>query len=81
LSADFILKADTGGTIVVNAAAVIETPKTGGFVHYDWITGDTATLGTYKAEIEIHWPGSKSQTAPTNSYWTVEIVADLDGAA
>ena len=82
LSVDFIMKS-TGspdGITVINAPAVIETPKTGGIVRYDWALGDTAVAGAYTAEVEIHWSGSKPQTAPTNAYWTIDIGLDLDGA-
>lgn len=80
VSADFIMKSATG-TVTVNKPAVIEVPKTSGIVRYDWATPDTDTAGTYTAEVEIHWPSSKPQTAPTDSYWTIEIPSDLDGAA
>lgn len=80
VSVKFIMKADTGGTVVVNAAAVIDVPKTNGQVHYDWISADTAVVGTYRAEWEITWPGPKKQTVPTATYHTIEILADLDNA-
>lgn len=83
LSADFILRSAVppGGTVIVNRPAVIESPKTAGIIHYDWVAGDTDVSGDFFAEFEIHWPSTKPQSAPTNAYWTVHIGYDLDGAA
>ena len=77
---DFIMKAVTGGTIKVNSPAVV-VDAAGGVVRYDWTALDTNTPGSYTAEWEVHWPGPKTQTFPTASYHTVDVLADLDGAA
>jgi hypothetical protein len=69
------------GSIIVNSLATIELPKTSGIISYDWVSGDTDVPGIFYAEAEIHWNLGKPQTAPTDSYWTIEIRADLDGAA
>jgi hypothetical protein len=78
-SVKFIMKAATGGTVKVNAAAVIVTPASG-VVRYDWIAADTDTPGSYQAEWEVTWTGGKKQTFPTLTYHTVDVLADLDGA-
>lgn len=77
-SVDFIMRAESGGIMKVNAPAVIVTP-TSGVVRYDWKPEDTDTPGAYRAEWEVHWPSGKIQTFPTRSYHTVEVLADLDG--
>lgn len=64
----------------VNAAAVIVDP-TGGIVRYDWAVGDTSTPGSYEAEWEVTWSDGKTQTFPTKTYHTIDILADLDSAA
>jgi hypothetical protein len=54
-----------------------------GVVRYNWVTADTNTVGNYRCEWEILWPGSptsKPQTVPTDSYNTVDILQDLDNA-
>lgn len=76
----FIMKATAGGALTVNAAAVIVAPPTSGTVRYDWTGTDTAIAGTYQGEWEITWPGPKKQSAPTTSYHSIEILADLDNA-
>lgn len=80
VSVNFIMKATQGNTVKVNATAVVVTPASG-VVRYDWATGDTDTPGSYLAEWEVHWPSSKTQTFPTASYHTIDVLADLDGAA
>lgn len=79
VSVDFIMRPKAGGAAKVNAAATI-VDASGGVVRYDWAVGDTDTPGEFQAEWEVHWPGSKTQTFPTTSYHTVDVLADLDGA-
>lgn len=75
----FIMRATTGGTIKVTAAAV-KADAVNGVVRYDWSGTDTATIGAYQGEWEITWPGGKKQTVPTLTYHSIEILADLDNA-
>lgn len=79
-SVDFIMRPASGGTVKVNDAAVV-VDAAAGVVRYDWLLEDTDTPGSYQAEWEVHWPSSKTQTFPTTSYHTIDVLADLDGAA
>jgi hypothetical protein len=76
----FIMRPAGGGAVKVNAAAVIRDALNG-VVRYAWAVGDTNTPGQYEAEWEVIWPTAEPQTFPTLEYHTVEIRADLDGAA
>ena len=67
-------------TELVNAAAVIETPATDGYVRYDWSSGDTETLGTHLAEFEVTYSGGSKETYPRSGYINIRIEADLDNA-
>lgn len=75
----FIMKAATGNTVKVNAAATIVTPASG-IVRYDWLAVDTATPGSYLGEWEVTFTGGKKQTFPTLTFHTIDVLADLDGA-
>lgn len=76
-TAKFIMSKTPGGTPVVNAAASIIAPATGGRVTYAWTALDTATAGTYYAEFEITFPGGVLETFPNGGYITVIIGTDL----
>lgn len=92
LGVDFIMRPAAGGTAKVNTAAVIvssappvfdgtgKLTSGGSVVRYDWLAADTDTPGSYQAEWEVHWPGPKTQTFPTLTYHTIDVLADLDGA-
>ncbi len=75
----FIMRAAAGGTIKVNATAVIEDAAAGA-VRYDWITADTDTAGTYVGEIEAISAGSRKRTFPTRGYLSIVIEPDLNNA-
>jgi len=75
----FIMRNKTGGTPKVNSAAVL-VDAAAGSVRYDWAEGDTDTAGSYQAEWQITWADGKQQTAPTLTYHTIDVLADLDGA-
>lgn len=81
VSVDFIMRPIAGGTPKVNAAAVVISSGATSVVEYQWIAADTNLAGSYQAEWEVHWPSSKTQTFPTLTYHTIDVLADLDGAA
>jgi hypothetical protein len=63
----------TGDAVIVDAAAWQ--------VRYDWAPGDTNAPGDYVAEWEVTDALGKPQTFPGDSYHSVKIYPDLDGAA
>lgn len=77
---DFIMKAGgVGGTVKVNSPAVIvDAPS--GVVRYDWAAADTNAPGTYQAEWEVQWLDGMTQTFPTKTYHSIDVLADLDSA-
>lgn len=48
-----------------------------GKVTYFWQSGDTAVAGSYKAEIQVIWPGTLPQTFPADGYLQLTIKKDL----
>ena len=75
----FVMRSKDAGAVTVNAAATVVDAVLG-VVRYDWKDADTASVGSFQAEWEITWPGSKKQTVPTASYHTIDILADLNNA-
>ena len=71
----FIMKRK--GVVLINRTMVVGTPATSGNVTMAWQTGDTATPGTYQAEIEVTWPSARPQTFPANGTITVYVEAEL----
>lgn len=51
----------------INAAATVDNAASG-TVHYDWVSGDTDTPGTYEAEWEVTYTvGTKIITFPNTA--------------
>lgn len=70
-----LLKTITGSVSVVGTCTVVNA--SGGVVSYSWIPADTATANSYNGEFEITWSDGKLTTVPNDSYFTVEVKADL----
>ncbi len=50
---------------------------TAGLVEYEFTASDTQIAGAYLATIEIVFPGGARQSLPFNSYYLIEVEADL----
>lgn len=48
-----------------------------GVLTYAWADGDTDTVGQYRVEVEVTWPGGLKQTFPGAGYGDLRIVPDL----
>lgn len=77
-SATFKMRQTGQTALKVNAAMAIDADPATGRVQYDWQTGDTDTIGTYEAEIEILWTDGTIETWPNTGYASVTVAADLD---
>lgn len=76
----FIMK--SGAVVVSGTATVIDPPDADGFNwQYTWHASDTSIIGTYQAELEIHWDDGASpaqiETVPNESPLEIEIRDDL----
>lgn len=68
------------GMLVVDSAptsVVVDPLKWKATLTRAWVSGDTATTGDMKIEVEAMWPGGKPQTFPASSTETVRINPDL----
>lgn len=73
------------GTVAATTIATVEAPAVivdaaTWKVRYDWVEGDTDTAGEYLAEWEVTDAQGKPQTFPGDSYHSITIFPDLDGA-
>lgn len=55
-----------------------QTGETLGIVEYEWQEGDTDTVGTFNAEVEVMWAGSIPETFPADGYFKVRVGKDLN---
>jgi hypothetical protein len=65
---------------IVKTAAVIETPEADGYIRYDWVDGDTETVGNHKALFEIVYSSGVKESYPSKGYIEIRIEDDLDDA-
>lgn len=63
----FHLRLDGAASLVVNRAASIVGAATLGTVQYDWVAGDTDTVGDYLREWEVTYTASGKQVTVPNS--------------
>lgn len=78
-SARFLMKNLRFGLKVNQVATILDQNITAnkGKVSYAWQGTDTDTVGKFNGEIEITWPGGKTQTFPAQKYFTVDVQNDL----
>lgn len=68
---DITLSDDTTGNVsIVDAAS--------GEVEYSWQTGDTSTIGTYKAEFVVTFSDGSIRTFPVGNMYTVVVTEDIN---
>lgn len=68
--------AAAGGATVQRTATVVDAGRS--IVRYDFVSGDTLTAGTYKAEWEVTFDGGAKLTFPNDSFIELVVVADLN---
>lgn len=70
-----LVLANEAGVAVRRVASIL--PGTDGLVRYDWSPDDTATAGTYRAEVEIAWVAGVVQTFPGKGFLRVRVEPSL----
>lgn len=66
-----------GGATKVAATANITGDPTDGLVYYNWVAGDTDTVGTYEVKVVLTI-GGKPKTYPNSGYWTVTVTDQIE---
>ena len=69
---------DNTMTELVNSAATVESPETGGYITYTWSAGDTDTVGNHLALFEVELAGGVKESYPRHGYIEIRIESDLN---
>jgi hypothetical protein len=66
-------------TVIVDALATVDADQVlnKGKVTYQWLTANTATAGTFRAEWQVTFADATIQTFPNFGYDTVQIETQL----
>lgn len=71
----FYMKNRDTGTVKINGVACTIVSASAGTCKYVWQSGDTDTVGTYQAEVEVTFSGGTVQTGYESL--TIEIRDDI----
>ena len=74
----FVMRSENSVIPTVKSPATIITPTAPAVVEYEWVPVDTAAPDSYLGEFEVTFADLKVRTFPTEGYFTIDIVADLD---
>lgn len=76
-SVGFKMRHTSAPLVLVTGLASIVTVSSC-YIAYKWATNDTATTGIYNSEYELTYTDGGVETIPNDSYFSIEIVDDLD---
>lgn len=76
-SIGLLMRHSTAPGVLVSGLASVVTVSSA-YIAYKWATNDTATTGIYNAEYQLTYTDAGVETVPNDSYFSVEIVDDLD---
>jgi hypothetical protein len=65
------------GVVKINQAMTI-TDASNGVIQYDWVAGDTDTVGTYYVEFQVTYSNSSIETFPNSGSLVVSVVRELN---
>jgi hypothetical protein len=76
-SVGFKMRNTSAQTVLVTGIASVVTISSA-YIAYKWAVNDTATNGIYNAEYELTYSDGGVETVPNGSYFSIEVVDDLD---
>lgn len=65
------------GSLKVNTTMTVVNAL-GGIVQYDWVLGDTDTVGAYYVEFQVTYADASVETFPNNGNKIVSVVRELN---
>lgn len=75
VTASFHMTLADGSGPVISGSCTFLSPRTNGWVQYDWAAGDTAVGGRYNAEVEFDFGSGKTMTIPNTK---IKIQIDVN---
>lgn len=72
-----IMDDGTFGTAVRRAASILQFDAKKALVEYQFISADTASSGTFRAEWEVTLLGGNIETFPKGGYFSIVVVDDV----
>ena len=72
----FKMRPVSSTTATINSSATIIDGEAGS-VKYEWVSGDTATAGSYFAEFQVVFSGGRIETFPNGDYIQITILDDI----
>lgn len=71
----FMFSTDSEGELVevINAPAVVQLPVDSGIIRYDWLSGDTDVVGTFRCLFILTKSDTKPESYPDEGYAYVTI--------
>ena len=75
LGVNFCFRRRNNTNVTTAAATIVDA--TNGVVQYDWVAGDTDTVGEYEAEWVVTFASGKEQTFPSEGFNEFEVTEDL----
>jgi hypothetical protein len=74
------MRASQGGPLILDTPMTVVGDPADGVVRYQWLAGDTDTVGKFYTEYVVTWPGGP-QTFPLEDYCLVVVEPSLDATS
>ncbi len=72
----FIMSSKAGTKVDADMVVADQSTRPG-VVRYIWQLGDTDTIGSFNAEVQVVWPADRPQTFPSYQYFVIDVTRDL----
>lgn len=73
----FIARSNNAAIKINQPMTVLDQAVNRGRCYYQWVGTDTDTVGYYRGEVRVIWPGARPQTFPATGYFAVKIADNL----
>lgn len=71
---------DENGNLKISSASAQILVASAGTIQYNWVNGDTDTIGTYNGEFELIFSGGSKMSIPSIGSLDIHIIRDINNA-